>query len=100
MITKEKIQTVLQAYDPKNVRIGVLGSHSALEIAAGAKEEGFETVVVCQNGREKTYALLPEGLMRFLSSMSSVLSPLVEDEKGSMLFHVLSSDPDLFYLEF
>ena len=56
MITKEKIQEVLKGYDPTNVRIGVLGSHSALEIAAGAKEEGFETVVVCQNGREKTYA--------------------------------------------
>jgi 5-formaminoimidazole-4-carboxamide-1-(beta)-D-ribofuranosyl 5'-monophosphate synthetase len=56
MITKEKIQEIIQGYDPKKIRIGVLGSHSALEIAAGAKEEGFETVVVCQNGREKTYA--------------------------------------------
>lgn len=37
------------------VRIGVLGSHSALEIASGAKQEGLETVVVCQKGREKTY---------------------------------------------
>jgi 5-formaminoimidazole-4-carboxamide-1-(beta)-D-ribofuranosyl 5'-monophosphate synthetase len=32
-----------------------LGSHSALEIASGAKQEGFETVVVCQKGRDKTY---------------------------------------------
>ncbi|MCL4429868.1 MAG: formate--phosphoribosylaminoimidazolecarboxamide ligase family protein, partial [Chloroflexi bacterium] len=38
------------------MHIGVLGSHSALEIASGAKQEGFKTVVVCQNGREKTYA--------------------------------------------
>jgi 5-formaminoimidazole-4-carboxamide-1-(beta)-D-ribofuranosyl 5'-monophosphate synthetase len=56
MIMKDKILNVVKGYDPKNVRIGVLGSHSALEIAAGAKEEGFETVVICQNGREKTYA--------------------------------------------
>ena len=53
---KDKIKEILREYDPKKVRIGVLGSHSALEIASGAKQEGFETVVVCQNGREKTYA--------------------------------------------
>lgn len=54
MITK-KIDKVLAEYDPKKVRIGVLGSHSALEIASGAKQEGFETVVICEKGREKTY---------------------------------------------
>ena len=53
---KTKIEEILRGYDPEKVRIGVLGSHSALEIASGAKQEGFETVVVCQNGREKTYA--------------------------------------------
>jgi 5-formaminoimidazole-4-carboxamide-1-(beta)-D-ribofuranosyl 5'-monophosphate synthetase len=52
---KDKIEETLRTYDPEKVRIGVLGSHSALEIASGAKQEGFETVVVCQKGREKTY---------------------------------------------
>jgi 5-formaminoimidazole-4-carboxamide-1-(beta)-D-ribofuranosyl 5'-monophosphate synthetase len=51
----EKIKEVVGGYDPAKVRIGVLGSHSALEIASGAKQEGFETVVVCQKGRDKTY---------------------------------------------
>ncbi len=51
----EKIRQVTKKYNPKEIRIGVLGSHSALEIASGAKQEGFETVVVCQKGREKTY---------------------------------------------
>ena len=50
-----KIKEVLSQYDPRKIRIGVLGSHSALEIASGAKQEGFETVVVCQKGRDKTY---------------------------------------------
>jgi 5-formaminoimidazole-4-carboxamide-1-(beta)-D-ribofuranosyl 5'-monophosphate synthetase len=50
-----KIKEVIREYDPRNIRIGVLGSHSALEIASGAKQEGFETVVVCQKGRDKTY---------------------------------------------
>jgi 5-formaminoimidazole-4-carboxamide-1-(beta)-D-ribofuranosyl 5'-monophosphate synthetase len=50
-----RIKNTIRKYDPHKVRIGVLGSHSALEIAHGAKQEGFETVVVCQKGREKTY---------------------------------------------
>jgi len=52
---KEKIRRVISEYDSRNIRIGVLGSHSALEIGYGAKQDGFETVVVCQKGREKTY---------------------------------------------
>ncbi len=38
-----------------NPRIGVLGSHSALEIMDGAKDEGFQTTVYCQRGREGPY---------------------------------------------
>ncbi|NLB75423.1 MAG: DUF1246 domain-containing protein, partial [Crenarchaeota archaeon] len=53
---QDKVKQVLMGYDSTKIRIGVLGSHSALEIASGAKQEGFETVVVCQTGREKTYA--------------------------------------------
>ncbi|MGA3058888.1 MAG: formate--phosphoribosylaminoimidazolecarboxamide ligase family protein [Candidatus Bathyarchaeia archaeon] len=51
----DKIKQVIKKYNPKEIRIGVLGSHSALEIALGAKQEGLETLVVCQRGREKTY---------------------------------------------
>lgn len=35
--------------------VAVLGSHSALDVCRGAKDEGFKTLVVCQKGREKTY---------------------------------------------
>jgi 5-formaminoimidazole-4-carboxamide-1-(beta)-D-ribofuranosyl 5'-monophosphate synthetase len=54
MLTKT-IKEIVKNYNAKEVRIGVLGSHSALEIASGAKQEGYETVVVCQKGRDKTY---------------------------------------------
>lgn len=54
MIT-DKIREIVSEYEAHNIKIGVLGSHSALEVAHGAKQEGFETVVVCQKGREKTY---------------------------------------------
>lgn len=39
----------------KNITITTLGSHSALDVCAGAKDEGFPTLVVAQKGREKTY---------------------------------------------
>lgn len=51
----EKIKKIAASYHPDEVKIGVLGSHSALEIGHGAKQEDFEVVVVCQKGREKTY---------------------------------------------
>jgi len=55
MISKHEIRKVLDKYDKQTIHIGCIGSHSALEIAYGAHEEGFKTVVVCQKGREKTY---------------------------------------------
>lgn len=36
-------------------KIATLGSHSALDICRGAKDEGFGTLVVAQKGRDKTY---------------------------------------------
>ncbi len=50
------IKQILKKYDPANITIGVLGGHSALDVCAGATKYGFDTVVVCQKGREKTYA--------------------------------------------
>ena len=74
---KQQIDDVIRGYDPKKIRIGVLGSHSALEIASGAKQEGFETVVVCQNGREKTYARYYRNIFDkfiFLNKFSEIAS--------------------------
>jgi 5-formaminoimidazole-4-carboxamide-1-(beta)-D-ribofuranosyl 5'-monophosphate synthetase len=39
----------------KKYTIATLGSHSALDVSRGAKDEGFETVVIAQKGRERTY---------------------------------------------
>lgn len=48
-------KNLLEGYDQNNLRIASLGGHSALDVARGAKAEGFETIVVAQRGREKTY---------------------------------------------
>ncbi len=53
MIKRSEIKKIVNGYS--DVRIGVLGSHSALEVMDGAQDEGMQTVVYCQKGREITY---------------------------------------------
>lgn len=36
-------------------KICTLGSHSALQILKGAKDEGFSTIVICEKGSEEVY---------------------------------------------
>lgn len=36
--------------------ISTLGSHSALDVSEGAKAEGYQSLVVCQKGRDSTYS--------------------------------------------
>ena len=56
MISQKDIRKVLENYNTRNLAIGTLGGHSALDICRGAKLNGFRTVVVCQKGREQTYS--------------------------------------------
>ncbi|MCJ7561542.1 MAG: formate--phosphoribosylaminoimidazolecarboxamide ligase family protein [Thermoplasmata archaeon] len=56
MINKDKILGVLEGYDLKKAKIGMVASHSALDVCDGAVEEGFRTLGICQAGREKTYS--------------------------------------------
>ena len=56
MISRDEILSVLERYDPEKITVGVIGSHSALDIADGAKEEGLPVLVVAQKGRHRTYA--------------------------------------------
>ncbi len=53
MIKTAAIKKIVSEYS--GIKIGVLGSHSALEVMDGAKDEGLETTVICQRGRETPY---------------------------------------------
>ena len=55
MISRDEVLANLGRYDQKKARIGVLASHSALDPCDGATSEGFNTLAVCQKGREKTF---------------------------------------------
>ena len=59
MIPKTEINDILREYDRKNITVGTLGSHSALNIFKGAKEEGFNTVCVCKKKSEIVYKRFP-----------------------------------------
>ncbi len=55
MITKENIDDILRRYQKGKIVIGTIGSHSALNIFKGAKEEGFRTICVCRKADEIVY---------------------------------------------
>ena len=56
----------------RNFSIATLGSHSALDICEGAKREGVKTLVICQNGREKTYQKYYSVRKRFGRSLGCI----------------------------
>jgi len=55
MINRQDVLDVLSEYDKSNITVGVLGSHSALDVCDGARDEGLPNVVVCQKGRDGLY---------------------------------------------
>jgi 5-formaminoimidazole-4-carboxamide-1-(beta)-D-ribofuranosyl 5'-monophosphate synthetase len=55
MISQGQVIDLVDAYDKENVSVGTIGSHSALEIMDGAKDERLRTVCICQKGRERPY---------------------------------------------
>jgi 5-formaminoimidazole-4-carboxamide-1-(beta)-D-ribofuranosyl 5'-monophosphate synthetase len=59
VIPKTEINAILGKYDHKKITVGTIGSHSALNIFKGAKEEGFNTVCVCKKQNEIMYKRFP-----------------------------------------
>jgi 5-formaminoimidazole-4-carboxamide-1-(beta)-D-ribofuranosyl 5'-monophosphate synthetase len=56
VIDRERIFETVEKYDLKKAKIGMVASHSALDVCDGAVEEGFRTLGICQEGRDKTYS--------------------------------------------
>lgn len=91
MITPKKIARILGQYDLCNLTIGTLGSHSALNIFKGAREEGFKTICICKKEDRIMYErfpladniilvkdfkeLLDERLQEHLRSLNTILVP-------------------------
>ena len=73
---------MVDSYDRGKITIGALGSHSALDITDGAKDEGFKTIVVCQRGREKPYRAFRRIVddVLVVSKFSQVMSEPIQAE--------------------
>ena len=56
MISRSEIASILEGYDLSMAKVGMIASHSALDVCDGAKDEGFSTIAFCQRGRERTYS--------------------------------------------
>jgi 5-formaminoimidazole-4-carboxamide-1-(beta)-D-ribofuranosyl 5'-monophosphate synthetase len=55
LISLQQIAAIVSHYDLRDVTVGTIGSHSALEIMDGAKDENLKTICICQKGRELPY---------------------------------------------
>jgi 5-formaminoimidazole-4-carboxamide-1-(beta)-D-ribofuranosyl 5'-monophosphate synthetase len=55
LITRHEVNRIINQYKLKDITIGTIGSHSALEIMDGSKDENLKTVCICQKGREIPY---------------------------------------------
>jgi 5-formaminoimidazole-4-carboxamide-1-(beta)-D-ribofuranosyl 5'-monophosphate synthetase len=55
LIGPQQIAAIVDQYNTKNITIGTIGSHSALEIMDGAKDENLQTICICQKGRDLPY---------------------------------------------
>ena len=56
MIERDAIFELLDDYDLSDAKVGVIGSHSALDTCDGAVEEGLRTLAICQDGRDAPYS--------------------------------------------
>src|SRR3989344_728920 len=79
------VSSILAKYDLNKLTIGVLGGHSALDVCRGAKKYGFQTLVVAQRGREKTYQKYYKS--RGEHSEKGIVDHVIAVEKFSDIIH-------------
>jgi len=59
MISREKIAEIVTGYDSRKLTVATIGSHSALQIFHGAKQEGLRCLNICTKERLATYEAFP-----------------------------------------
>ena len=79
-----------------NFTIAVLGSHSALDVCRGARDEGFKTLVIAEKGRDKTYAKYFKSRDPSINSGRSGS----EEPSGSMRYLIISTQSAVLFTSF
>ncbi len=81
MITKKGIDEIIRGYDVRKLTVCTLGSHSALQIAKGARDEGLANLLVCTKKNAafyKDWPFVDEVLV--VDSYKDVLSGKVQEK--------------------
>lgn len=55
MIHQREIHHILEGYAREKIIVAAIGSHTALQILKGARDEGFQNMVICERGTEEVY---------------------------------------------
>ena len=93
MINSAQVVDIVKNYDKKNINIGVLGSHSALEVMDGGIDEGIKNVCICQKGRETPYLRFKRlsntviVLNRFIDILNPEIQKKLRDLNVLMIAH-------------
>lgn len=81
MFAKENISKILSSYGSPS--IATICSHSALQIFAGARQEGFRTIGICTKDRLETYKAFPHAApdeFIIVEKFSDALKPEVQEQ--------------------
>jgi 5-formaminoimidazole-4-carboxamide-1-(beta)-D-ribofuranosyl 5'-monophosphate synthetase len=61
MVPKEKIDSIIDGYDPNEIVVATACSHTSLQIFDGARKEGFKTLGITVGQNTKFYEAFPRG---------------------------------------
>jgi len=92
-VSSEHVARALAGYDRSRLTLASIGSHSALEVAYGARAQGLRNLVVTATGREQTYARhfavaphpVPRGCVEETLELASFSEILGDDVQREML---------------
>ncbi|KXB06467.1 hypothetical protein AKJ53_00250 [candidate division MSBL1 archaeon SCGC-AAA382F02] len=85
MVSKGDIKKNLSKYDKDNITLGILSSHSALQLTHGAKLEGFDTIGICPEERKKTYSSFPKAKPDEFLTVNDFSEILEEENQEKLL---------------
>ena len=79
----------------KSIKIATFGSHTALQILKGAKDEGFKTIAICEKGRTAPYKMfnVADEIIE-IPSFGTPEQELEDKERKEVLDWAISKLPD------
>lgn len=85
MIEREEIQETLEGYNKEEITLGILCSHSALQLTHGARLEGFRTIGICPEERKRAYSAFPRAKPDEFLTVEKFNEILEEDHQEELL---------------